>query len=406
MTLRSRRNLLSITVSNTIAVTANALWIMFVPVYLASVGLPEASIALVFSLAALTTAALNPVGGRLSDMVGRKPVAVIGRLLTALGAFVVSLSTSASIPSSLRVVIVVTGYLVLNAGSGMRSPATSTILIESSDSQVRGRNYMIAERVFPSILPAITILIGATFFQAGEPGLMVILGSAGLLLSALVLEAFLDETLTSKDSQAEHTSGKGGVEVFLLLLIAAFVLDGASAKGVSWYVPVYLGEERIWLYGTLVSVSTLVIALFSYVSGLLVDRFGAGSSLVASWLLLAATVVLFSESVSPIWMLAFYSVWVALDTVDTSVPPIVIARFYSKKERATRLGIFRMAVNCSLFLGPLAAGLLVVYGARLPFYWKACMNVLAAAIVFVALRQKPFPQPAGGSSAETLGEPD
>jgi MFS family permease len=379
---------------------------MFIPVYLVSVGLPETSIALVFSLAALTTAALNPVGGRLSDRVGRKPIAVVGRLLTALGAFVVSLSTSVGIPSSLRSGIIVTGYLVLSAGSGVRSPATSTILMESSDSRVRGRNYMIAERAFPSILPAITILIGATFFQAGEPGLMVILGSAGLLLSALVLEAFLEETLTSKDSQAERTSGRGGVEVFLVLLIAAFVLDGASAKGVSWYVPIYLGEERILLYGFLVSVSTLVIALFSYVSGLLVDRFGAGSSLVASWLLLAATVVLFSESSSPIWMLVLYSVWVALDTVDTSVPPIVIAQFYSKKERATRLGIFRMVVNCSLFLGPLAAGALVVYGIRLPFHWKACMNVLAAAVVFFAFRHRSFRLSVTESGVDTIREPD
>lgn len=383
----SRHNFAAITTSNTIAVTSNALWIMFVPVYLVVIGLPVSSVALLFSLSSLTTAAFSPVGGRFADSIGRKPVAVIGRLLASLGALIIFLSASSTFSSFPRQILSVTGYLVLSSGSGIRVPATSMILMESSDFSVRGRRYMAAERVIPSVFPAITILVGANFFQAGNPEPMFLIGSLGLFVSALVLELFLEETLDLTDQSMAEPGMKPRLNLFFCVLVLAFVLDGASAAGVSWYVPLYLGENRLLLYGVLTSVSTLVISGFSYISGTVVDRFGARASLVVSWILLAPTVILFSQSEDALQLVFLYSIWVALDTFDTAVPPIIISNTYSKHERATRLGIFRMLVNSSLFLGPLVSGLLLIYGAHIPFYWKGLMNTLAAGLILLTFQR-------------------
>ncbi len=381
------RSVAGITLSNTIAVASNALWIMFVPVHLVMIGLSETFVALLFSFSSLLTALFNLVGGRAADRVGRKPTAVAGRLITSLGALLVFLSTSNSLDAMHSQVLICIGYLILSSGSGFRMPATSMALMESSKPSRRGRTYMTAERFVPSILPALTVLVGASYFEAGRPDLMILVGSIGLVLSGLVLQFALEETLElSHIDPKDMSRPKIGYESAFVLLLLAFVLDSVSQRGVSWYVPIYMGQDSLLLYGTLVSVSTLVIAAFSYASGIVVDRWGPRTALVASWSLLSVMVVVFSFVTHPLAVVVFYSIWVALDTVDTAVPPIVISRAYPEKERATYLGLFRMVVNSSLFLGPMASGLVLALGSRVPFYLKAGMNLLAAGVIAVALR--------------------
>ena len=385
--MKSRRSVAGITLSNTVAVASNALWIMFIPVHLVMIGVHQTLVALLFSVSSLMTALFNLVGGRVADSVGRKPTAVVGRLVTSLGAFLVFVSTSNSLLLLHRQTLVCVGYLVLSSGTGFRTPATSIVLMESSAPSMRGRTYMTAERLIPSILPALTVLLGASYFDMGRPELMILIGSIGLVVSGIVLQYTVTETLSSCERSPQHQSRpRVTYEPLFIFLVLAFVFDSMSARGVSWYVPVYIGQEKLVLYGVLVSVSTLVIAGFSYVSGLVVDRWGAKTSLVTSWLALSLTVTLFSHVTHPVVMIVLYSVWVALDTVDTAVPPIIISRAYPEEERATRLGMFRMVVNASLFLGPVASGIVLAFGSRFPFYLKAGLNILAAGVIAVVLK--------------------
>jgi hypothetical protein len=290
---------------------------------------------------------------------------------------------------NVKICFAIVGYLVLSAGSGLRMPAMSMLLMESSKVERRGRNYMVAERVIPSIPPALSVLIGASLFAANSPRLLFYLGFSGLLISALILHLALHETLHEVEPRisaipVQRKSSQFGL--FFPLLTLAFVLDGMSARAVSWYIPIFLGLENVELYGVLISVSTLVIAFFGIISGLLVDRVGAKYSLAPSWVLLAITVVVFSQAESFLWILLTYSIWVALDTIDTAVPPVLISECYPKEQRATVSGLFRMVVQSSLFAGPLLAGMAVSLGSVGPFWLKSAMNGLAAVLIVAAFR--------------------
>ncbi|MGY5875999.1 MAG: MFS transporter [Candidatus Thorarchaeota archaeon] len=377
----SNRNVLALTVSNTIAVTVNGLWIMFMPFYFEKLLGSVEMVGVVFSLAVLTSALFYPIGGRLADRLGRRPLIISGRFIAALGPLV--LLFSIPLDSSIaRIIMAMFGYILVFIGGSLRLPASSMLLMESSSKRKRGTNYMIAERVLPSIPPAITVFVGAYLYVSGEAPIMFLIGGYGLIISGLFLLP-LRESHSSDITVTEPKTARGlpKVEMFILILALAFVLDGVSAQSLSWYVPIFLGETNAILYGVMISVSTLVIAGFALLSGVLVDRIGIKYSLIPGWIALAVTVFLFGLVTSPVYSLFLYCVWVALDTVDTAIPPLLISEKYPKDERATRMGWFNMLVRGSLFLGPILTSLLLSISPQMPFFAKSIMNLLAALVV-------------------------
>ncbi len=384
----NNRNVLSLTASNTIAVTANGLWIMFMPFYFETLLGSIEVVGVFFSLAALTSALFYPIGGRLADRLGRRPLVISGRFIAALGPLVLLFSIPLE-GSVFRIVLAMFGYILVFIGGSLRLPASSMLLMESSSKRKRGTSYMIAERVLPSIPPAITVFLGAYLYVSGAAPLMFLIGGYGLIISGFFLlplrESHSDD-ITVTEPKTDR--GRPAVEMFILILALAFVLDGVSAKGLSWYVPIFLGESNTILYGIMISVSTLVIAGFALLSGILVDRVGIKYSLIPGWIALAVTVFLFGLVTSPVYSLFLYCVWVALDTIDTAIPPLLISEKYPKEERATRMGWFNMFVRGSLFLGPILTSLLLAISPQMPFFAKSIMNIIAALIVLRLLTSR------------------
>lgn len=380
------RNLASISISNTISVTANGFWIMFMPLYFGKIGFTTGTIALIYTVSSVLTASFYFCGGLISDKFGRRPSALIGRFLGVLGVFFVLLSSVLSLSTYLARFFVLWGFFILWMGSGVRLPATSMILMESSATRHKGRNYMIAERVLPSIPPSVSVLVGASLFLSDHFFVLFLVGFLGLLFSFLMLLPIQETFSPDHQTRGRRTPTMPKLDGFLIFLILAFALDGMSAQGLSWYIPVYLGSNNVLLYGVLISASTLVIAGFGLISGILIDRYGSGPALVPAWLSLAFTVFLFTTVTTPIQIILLYSVWAALDTIDMSVPPLLISERYPKENRASALGTFSMIIRSTLFIGPMLSTIVLAINNSAPFWLKSVFNTIAAFLLIIALR--------------------
>ncbi|MFW9808049.1 MAG: MFS transporter [Candidatus Thorarchaeota archaeon] len=384
-----RRNVFVMSIGNTVTTSANSLWIMFMPYFFADVGITPFFIGIIFTMIAISRALSSLIGGRVADRFGRKPIIGIGYVMYTSGIFVILASLIFVQTNPLLAgLLSSSGYMWMAAGGGFLKPASSMLLVESSPEKRRGLSYMVTTRVFPSIPPAVLVLIGTSLYLNNQFWLAITLGLIGLIFVLVFYSIGLQETHSDsiKISDSADPSPRLWNDWFLLLLIAAFALDGMSSSGLSWYVPIFVGRSNVDLYGIMISVSTLVIAVSALASGGLVDRIGTRSAVFSGWTLLAVTVVLFPFGVQTLEILILYSIWAGLDMVDISVPPLAVAERYPKERRASIMGVYSMSVSLASMIGPALISFALLLGENVPFYAKAIMNLLGVFLFVIATR--------------------
>jgi MFS family permease len=221
-----RKNVLVMTIGNTITTSANSLWIMFMPFFYEDIGLEVVIIGFIFTFVALSRASTTLIGGRAADRFGRKPIILVGRIIYATGPLVILWSLCFVDQSPyLTGLIAVLGYIWMFAGSGLSRPASSMLLVESSPKKQRGLSYMLATRVLPSIPPALLVLVGASFYVSGLFWLALVLGFLGLSSAVILLAAGLKESHAAPESVQTEMSPEGSTgSWFLLLLLMAFAV--------------------------------------------------------------------------------------------------------------------------------------------------------------------------------------
>lgn len=384
-----RRNILVMSIGNTITTSANSLWIMFMPYFFEDVGITAFFIGIIFTGIQVSRAMASLIGGRIADRLGRKPVIGIGFAIYTSGALVILASLMyVSTWPTLAGFLSAIGYMVMMAGSGFQRPASSMLLIESTPEKRKGLSFMFTTRFLPSIPPVFLILVGTSLYLTNQFWLALTLGIIGLLFVLVLFMVFLQETHSESISTNQDLIKPPRVRLdwFLILLVAAFALDGISSSGLSWYVPLFVGNPE--LYGVMISVSTLVIAVSALASGGLVDRIGTRVAIFAGWTLLAVTVVLFPFGTQLFEILILYSIWSGLDMVDISVPPLAIAERYPKERRASIMGTYSMSVSLLSIAGPAMISLAILLGDNVPFYLKAIMNTAGVVLFLIATRHR------------------
>jgi len=385
------RNVLVMSIGNTITTSANSLWIMFIPYFYEDIGITAFLIGFVFTGVQVSRAAASLVGGRAADRFGRKPIIAIGFGNYIVGALVILFSLIfVSTNIDLTRFLAVIGYMWMMAGSGIQRPASSMLLVESSSQKRRGLSFMFTTRFLPSIPPAIVILVGTSLFNNGQFWLGLTVGILGLFVVLALFIVFLQDTnekvtIVKEETRKPHTPR---FDAFLILLVAAFALDGISSSGLSWYVPIFVGRSNVDLYGIMISVSTLVIAISALVSGGLVDKIGTRGAILGGWILLAITVTLFPFGSTLFEIIILYSIWAGLDMVDVSVPPLAIAENYPKEKRASIMGTYSMSVALLSMIGPALISFGLLLGDSVPFYMKAIMNSIGVLLFLVATRHR------------------
>jgi len=361
------------------------------PYFFADVGITPFFIGIIFTIIAVSKALASMIGGRVADRFGRKPVINIGFVMYASGILVILASLIfVSTTPPISGIISVIGYMWMAAGGGFLGPASSMLLVESSSEKRRGLSYMITTRVLPSIPPAVLILVGTSLYLNNQFWLALTLGFLGLLFVLVLYIVFLQETYSGSISIEQDSVEPPRLhsDWFLILLVAAFALDGISSSGLSWYVPIFVGRSNLDLYGVMISVSTLVIAVSALASGGLVDRIGTRAAIIGGWTLLAVSVFLFPFGTQLFEILILYSIWAGLDMVDISVPPLAIAERYPKERRASIMGTFSMSVSLLGMIGPALISFALLLGDNVPFYMKAIMNSAGVVIFIIAARPR------------------
>ncbi|MHA1959162.1 MAG: MFS transporter [Candidatus Thorarchaeota archaeon] len=394
-----RTNVVAMSIGNTITTSVNSLWIMFMPYYFTDLlsafidieAMRNFIVGIIFTGALAARAIASMGGGRIADQKGRKPTIVGGVGVYATGPLVILFSLMLSVNDPfLGLAVAIFGYVWMLTGSGFQSPASSMLLVESSPEKRKGLSYMVSTRVLPSIPPALVILVGAFLYSTGLFWLALIAGFVGLMLVVLLYAYSLRETLlvgplTSEDNTLPPRRLVDGV---LIAIIAAFALDSLSSSGLSWYVPLFVGRAEVGLYGMMISVSTLVIALSALGAGALIDKVGTRVAMIFGWLPLALTVAVFPHVVNPLGIIALYSVWAGLDMVDLSVPPLVIAERYPEDLRAQAMGLFSGSISLLATIGPLLISFALLLGEVVPFYVKAILNLVGLVVFLYATRSK------------------
>jgi MFS transporter, DHA1 family, multidrug resistance protein len=102
----------------------------FLPIYAKTVGLNNAEIAIVLGSQLATAVVAKPIGGRLSDALGRKPVIVIGLLLCAIALPLIFRSESLA-----RLVVVAP---LLGLGIAAVTPVTNALIADLASAQRLG----------------------------------------------------------------------------------------------------------------------------------------------------------------------------------------------------------------------------------------------------------------------------
>jgi MFS family permease len=390
----NKRNLTSMALGNTLLVSINSIWIMFLPFLFLDWIENEFLVGLVFTLAALFRAVTILLGGRAADRIGRKKVIILGHFILASGPLILRVAVSNySVHSYIPAIIAILGYSLARAGGGLANPATSMLLVESSPKEKKGLSYMLISRVVPSIPPALLIFIGVFLYESDQFGLALIIGTVGLLGVAGLYSLTLRETLPKNTEQKGLIDRRvGGLGLVFWLMICAFALDSLSSSGLSWYVPVFLETTNrtlttsVLLYGVMISSSTLIIAFGALLSGWLVDRVGVRTAIVCGWTLLALTVAFFPHFESPLEITIIYSIWAGLDMVDLSVPPLVIEENYPEESRASMLGVFSSLTILTGVLGPALISFSLLLGVNIPFYVKAILNLCGAFLFWISVK--------------------
>ena len=400
------RNVLVMAIGNTMTTSANSLWIMFMPYFFADVGITTFFIGIIFTGLAVSRAIASLFGGRAADRLGRKTVINVGFAIYSSGALIILASLLYLVTEpALTGLLSAMGYMWMMVGSGFQRPASSMLLIESSPQKHRGLSFMFTTRFLPSIPPAVLILVGTSLYLNNQFWLALTLGIFGLLAVLLLYIVFLQETHSgSVDIQQDTSkSPRPRLDGFLILLVAAFALDGISSSGLSWYVPIFVGRANLDFYGVMISVSTLVIAVSALISGGLVDRIGTRAAILGGWSLLAITVVLFPFGTQLFEILILYSVWAGLDMVDMSVPPLAIAERYPKEKRASIMGTYSMSVTLLSMIGPALIAFGILLGDNVPFYMKAIMNSVGVVLFIIATRPSQIDEKYNSNEHDAIG---
>ncbi|MFW9919457.1 MAG: MFS transporter [Candidatus Thorarchaeota archaeon] len=392
-----KRNVTVMTIGNTAIVSVNSLWIMFMPYFFSDIGLDTVTIGVFYTIFAGASAASSFFGGRSADRFGRKSTMIGGYAIYSTGPFVILISLLFARQSLiLAIAVSIVGYTTMMAARGFVRPAASMLLVESSQKQKKGRSYMIATRVIPSIPAAILVLIGSELYFSGTTlltgyfSLALIIGFEGLIAVVAVFGILLQESLLSIPSDAHpksHTNTWKMHTGFFLIMVVTFSLDALSSSGLSWYVSIAVRSIDEKLYGYMTSISTLIIAIAALGAGEVVDRLGTKAALAVGWGLLALTVGIFPLFHDPLWVLVLYAIWTGLDMMDVSIPPLVFEERYPKEARATALGTFSTAVELGSIIGPALMSFTLLFGDAMPFFMKAVMNLIGVFLFMYGIRK-------------------
>lgn len=221
--------------------------------------------------------------------------------------------------------------------------------------------------VLPSFIAIPMPFLGSLMSQAeGWPWVFLVAGSllsiSGVMYMVLLQEA-PSESVRTGSGEAKRQRWLKPAMLFspfgAILGIYALIGFGQGITGpfMALYFTKFLGST-VEFFGVLSSIEMASVGLLSFVSGKLVDRFGAlrtmGLSFGGEACLVTAMIFVRNILLAGV----FYEAWGALDWFDLTAPAVFIGSRVGKERRATAISTFGVATKIPGLAAPGIGGLL------------------------------------------------
>jgi MFS family permease len=330
-----------------------------VPLYAQSLGLSKHMIGLVVAASTLTGVILKLPMGRMSDMLGRRPLLILSACAFAFPPFFYPLATAGISLLALR--------LLHGTATATFGPVSSAIVSDIAETGRRGERlstFSSATLVGKSLGPLLGgyLILGSDFHWP-----FLASGAAGLAALALAATWKHETSPAGGHGGAEGLSGfvRGikeivghfGIMATSLVEALQFLATGA----IDAFLPIY-ASEVLGLSGSLIGwlfAAQIVTTLVSKpLMGKISDRIGRRPQIVAGLLVAAAALGLVGTARSfPILMLvsALYGLGVAVTTSSTAALVTDLAR---RERYGAAHGVFGTIMDMGHAAGPIAAGIL------------------------------------------------
>jgi MFS family permease len=274
------RNVLVITLTQTLSMFMGSLWWPFQALYILELGASKESLGMILTLQSITELVIQIPGGILTDKWGRKKVLVLGTILR-LGSNVLFLSASHWTQ--------IAPALVFTSAAIISSPASSALLAESisKDSVSTGFAAIRTVTEFPMIVTSLLggILIDRLGIITGVR--MILLAYSTVALVSILLQwKYITETMqpsTGEIAEEEKRAGKPFTDSLrqvprdVLVLSVILGISALSMRLFSSFTVIY-AVEIVGLsttqWGLLGTVANITAIAFSIPGGRIADMLG------------------------------------------------------------------------------------------------------------------------------------
>jgi MFS family permease len=369
------------------------------PLYLGSIGMGAAALALIEGTADFTYSLSKLGGGYIGHRVEhKKPWVTAGYFITSLGTGLMAIVHSVAGLVGLRTVAWV--------GRGIRAPMRDFMLSDEVQGSHYGRAYGV-ERTADMIGALIGPLIAAVLVFLGASFKVVILVSIiPSMLAALSISALARDKTTPQSEKKEEPAKSeplpraywlftGGVLLFglgdfsrtFLIVLATRVLGGSTSGLASTAVLLYAGHS-------------LVSAIAAYPAGILGDKLSKRGVLIAGYALGVVTNLIFAfgHDSLPIVIgaIALSGVYIA---VEETLEKASVAELLPRSQRSKGLGILAAANALGDFGSTIFVGFMLSAGhATTAFVVPAIMGALGVLWMLVIARVRRIPDQRSGAT--------
>ena len=348
------------------------------PLYARQFGVSRTAAGALISSFAVARLLFDVAGGVLADRWGARRVMVAGALLLSAGSVVAALAPTYG--------VLVVARVVEGIGSAAYATAAGQLLVAITPRERLGRTMAVYQT---GLLGGIAVgpVIGGYAAELGNfttpfwiyagIGVLVAAVVGVLVRSSPTHAATLRETLRA--SARVLRSGP-----FLALLFVTFAIFVMRAGARITLIPLYAGEELGLAesdIGVILAVSAVATVFVVNPGGWLVDRIGRKPVLIAGLLLTAAATAGYGM-LNTFASLVVLSVGFGVVAAFAGIPPPTLAGDLAPPDSAgAAFGIYRMAGDLGIVVGPLVVGAIADRGAFGAGFLTAAGVLVVAAVV-------------------------
>lgn len=383
------------------------------PAFARSFGLDAASVGLVISIYGLARFFANVPAGHLAERSGRRPVLIVGTIITSVASALIATADSLPLLLFYRLLTGLGAATVLTGGQIMVGDIATP--------ERRGRMMSTYQGFF-----LVGVGLGPTpggiladAFGVRAPFIAYAVFSA---LACVVALLFIRETRpaqgaaeastrgTHEGAASDSTASTAPVRLratllgapFLLISLVSFATFFARTGAMFTVVPL-LAREHIGLSASqlglaLTAVSALNIVML-YPSGVLGDRFGRKRLIAPAMLIEGIALTGFAASGSYVAFLGSALLWGFGSGISGPAPAAYVADLAPAEVRGRMYGIFRSVSDAGYIIGPLLLGGLIDRAGYAPPLLLTAGLVAASGALFWLLAPE-FHQPARAPSRE------